>query len=138
MKQVFFDAKGENKGHYAPGVISHGMLYISGQLSVDPDTRKVPQAEIDAHMELALSNVERVLKAAGLTREDVVQCRIYTTDIENWDRINAVYRDFFGAHRPARVVVPVPALHFGCLVEIEAVAELPEGGEENGRLSVSG
>ena len=138
MKQIFFDAKGENKGHYAPGVISHGMLYISGQLSVDPDTRKVPQADIDAHMELALSNVERVLKAAGLTKENVVQCRIYTTDIENWDRINAVYRNFFGAHKPARVVVPVPALHFGCLVEIEAVAELPEGGEENGRLSVSG
>ena len=64
--------------------------------------------------------------AAGLTKENVVQCRIYLTDIENWDRVNAVYGAFFGAHKPARVVVPVPALHFGCLTEIEAVAELPE------------
>lgn len=126
MKAVFPAAKGENKGHYAPGVISKGMLYISGQLSIDPDTRQVPPPDIEAHTALALLNLERVLTAAGLTKENVVQCRIYLTDIENWDRVNAVYGAFFGAHKPARVVVPVPALHFGCLTEIEAVAELPE------------
>ena len=57
-------------------------------------------------------------------REQVVQCRIYVTDIENWDAVNRVYSEYFGNHKPARIVVPVPALHFGCLVEIEAVAEL--------------
>ncbi len=125
MKAVFPEAKGENKGHYAPGIISRGMLYISGQLSKDPDTGLVPPPDIGLHMELALSNVERVLKAAGLTKEQVVQCRIYITDIGYWDRVNEVCRAFFGAHKPARIVVPVPALHFGCLAEIEAVAEMP-------------
>ena len=67
---------------------------------------------------------DRVLKAAGVTKDNVVQCRIYISDVSYWDAINEVYGKFFGEHKPARVVVPVPALHFGCLVEIEAVAEM--------------
>lgn len=124
MQQVFLDVKGENKGHYAPGVISNGMLYISGQLSLDLDTREVVTGGPEAHMEQALCNVERVLKAAGLTKENLVQCRIYIADVSYWDAINEVYGKFFGEHMPARIVVPVPNLHFGCLVEIEAVAEV--------------
>lgn len=123
MKKVFLDVKGENKGHYSPGVISNGMLYISGQLSIDLDTRKVAEGGIEEHMKLALHNVERVLHAASLTKDDVVQCRVYIAGIEYWNAINDVYREFFGDHKPSRIVVPVKELHFGCLVEIEAVAE---------------
>ena len=65
MKQVFLDVKGANKGHYAPGVISNGMLYISGQLSLDLDTREVAVGGPAEHMKQALINVERVLQAAG-------------------------------------------------------------------------
>lgn len=124
MEKINLDVKGKNKGHYAPGMRLGNTLFISGQLSIDLDTRKVPEGGIKEHMELALSNVERVLKAAGAGREDVVQCRVYIADIKYWDAINEVYADFFGEHTPARIVVPVPALHFGCLVEIEAVAEV--------------
>ena len=124
MKEITLDVKGENKGHYVPGMISNGMLYISGQLSLDLDTRKAPEGGAEAHMAQALHNVERVLTAAGLGREDVVQCRIYIADVSYWDAVNQVYRDFFGSHRPARIVVAVPALHFGCLGEIEAIAEV--------------
>lgn len=124
MKKIRLDTGGENKGHYSPGIISGGTLYISGQLSIDSDTRKVPEGGIDEHMKLALHNMELVLKAAELTRNDVVMCRVYITDINNWDRVNQVYGEFFGEHKPARIVVPVPALHFGCMVEIEATAEV--------------
>lgn len=126
MRKVMLDVKGKNKGHYAPGMISGNNLYISGQLSIDLDTREVPNGGVEKHMELALHNVERVLTAAVLERKDVVQCRVYITDVEHWDAINEVYAKFFGEHTPARIVVPVPALHFGCLVEIEAVAEMNE------------
>lgn len=102
------------------------MLYVSGQLSIDQDTRKVPAGGIRDHAKLALENVERVLQMAGATRNDVVQCRVYITDIEHWDSVNEVYADFFGDHKPARAVVPVDKLHFGCLVEIEAIAEVDE------------
>lgn len=115
---------GENKGHYSPGIISNGMLYISGQLSIDPDTRKVPEGGIEEHAKLALNNVDRVLKEAGLSRNNVVQCRVYVSDIDQWDIVNQVYAEFFGEHKPGRIVVPVGKLHFGCLVEIEAIAEV--------------
>lgn len=124
MEKVVVNYLGENKGHYSPGIISNGMLYISGQLSIDPDTRKVPAGGIEEHAKLALNNVNRVLKAAGLTRNDVVQCRVYISDIDQWDIVNEVYAEFFGEHKPARIVVPVGKLHFGCLVEIEAIAEV--------------
>jgi len=124
MKKITPKYLDENKGHYSPGVVSNGMLYISGQLSLDPDTRAVAQGGIEEHTRLALQNVDRVLKEAGLTRDCVVQCRIYVTDIDQWDQVNRVYAAFFGEHKPARVVVPVGKLHFGCLIEIEAIAEV--------------
>ena len=124
MKQVEPEYRAPNGGHYSPGVISNGLLFVSGQLSLDPDTRELPQGGVEAHMEQALANLDRVLREAGCGREDVVQCRVYVTDIAHWDQINRVYADYFGPHRPARIVVPAASLHFGCLVEIEAVAEV--------------
>jgi 2-iminobutanoate/2-iminopropanoate deaminase len=124
MEKISPKYDSENKGHYTPGIISNGILFISGQLSIDPDTRKVPEGGIEVHAKLALSNVDRVLKAAGLSRDHVIQCRVYMSDIDQWDIVNQVYADFFGEHKPARAVIPVGKLHFGCLVEIEAIAEV--------------
>lgn len=114
----------ENKGHYSPGILSNGMLYISGQLPINPDTGMVEPGGLEEQASRALANIERVLQAACLGRENVVQCRVYITDIANWDAFNRIYACFFGAHKPARAVVPVPNLHHGCLVEIEAIAEV--------------
>ncbi|TXT41729.1 MAG: endoribonuclease L-PSP [Spirochaetes bacterium] len=88
--------KGANKGHYSHGIVAGGMLYISGQLSIDPDTREVPKGGVSDH--------------------DI-------TDISGWDEVNSIYAEFFGDHKPARAIVPVPSLHFGCKVEIEGIAE---------------
>ena len=126
MRIVTPDFKGENKGHYSAGIVSKGMLYVSGQLSIDPDTREVAKGGIREHTRLALDNVDRVLKAAGCRRDQVVLCRVYTPSVENWGPINEEYAAFFGEHKPARVVVSTTDLHFGCLVEIEAVAEMDE------------
>ena len=109
--------------HYSPGVISGNLLYISGQLSADPLTKEVP-ATIAAETIAALTGMDNVLKAAGLTKNNVVSCRVYTTNVEYWDEINRVYAEYFGDHRPARAIVPVQPLHFGCNIEIEAIAEL--------------
>lgn len=126
MKFVRPPFKGENKGHYTAGVISKGMLYVSGQLSIDPDTREVCKGDIRDHTRLALDNVDRVLKEAGVRRDQVVFCRVYTPSNQYWGPINEVYAEFFGEHKPGRVVVSTTELHFGCLVEIEAIAELDE------------
>jgi reactive intermediate/imine deaminase len=124
MKTVIPEGTRKGSGHYAPGVISNGMLYISGQLPVDPETGVMPDGGVSAQAKKALANVERILLAAGLTRENVVQCRVYVPDVAYWDEVNAVYAEFFGAHKPARVVVPSRDLHGGALVEIEALAEM--------------
>lgn len=124
MKRIIPKYALENKGHYTPGIISNGMLYISGQLSLDPDTRQLPTGGIEEHTMIALNNVDRVLREAGLSRKNVVQCRVYVTDIDLWDQVNQVYTDFFGEHKPVRIVVPIGKLHFGCLIEIEVIAEV--------------
>ena len=113
-----------NKGHYVPGMISGGMLYVSGQLPVHHETGAPMAADIEQQTRDALHNVELVLNAAGCGREDVVLCRVYVSSIALWDAVNAVYAAFFGSHKPARVVVPTRELHNGALVEIEAVAEV--------------
>ena len=94
MKIVDPHFNGVNSGHYAPGVISNGMVYVSGQLSLDPDTREVCKDDIRAHARQALENVDRVLKAAGSDRTKVVQCRVYTTKGEYWGGERGVRRVF--------------------------------------------
>ena len=113
--------RGENKGHYTAGVISKGMLYVSGQLSIDPDTREVAKGDIKDHTRLALDNVDRVLKEAGVTRNDVVFCRVYTPDVKYWGPINEVYAEFFPGCVPARRVVGVSELPMDARVMMDAI-----------------
>ena len=113
-------------GHYSPGVLSHGTLYISGQLPIDPRTGQVAEGGAAEQTRTALGNMERILLAAGAKKEDVILCRVYIPDVSLWDEVNAAYAEFFGTHRPARVMVPTTALHHGALVEIEAIAETEE------------
>lgn len=125
--QTVFPASFQNKGgHYAPGIISQGMLYVSGQLPIDHNTGKVVAGGFAAQVERALANVEAVLTAAQLTRRQVVECRVYLPDIALWDEADRIYAAFFGAHKPARVVVPTRELHHGALIEIEALVEVSE------------
>ncbi len=126
MKKIVPEYKIKNKGHYSPGILSNGMLYISGQLSRDPDTGVVASGGAREHAQLALANMERVLLEAGLSKENVVQCRVFISDIDMWDEVNEAYSEFFAGHKPARCIVPCGMLHFGCLVEIEATAEVPK------------
>lgn len=88
MKKIVPEYKIKNKGHYSPGILSNGVLYISGQLSRDPDTGRTAPGGARDHAVLALANMERVLCEAGLSKADVVQCRIYISDIDMWDEVN--------------------------------------------------
>ena len=124
MRAITLPSVLENKGHYVPGMISGDKLYVSGQLPVHHETGAPMADTIEQQTRDALHNVERVLLAAGCTKEDVVLCRVYIPDVAAWDAVNATYAAFFGNHKPARVIVPTRELHNGALVEIEAIAEL--------------
>ena len=110
------------KGHYSPGIEHGGVIYVSGQLPMALDTREPFAGDIETQTELALRNVEHVLKAAGSDLSRVLQFTIYVSDIELWSKVNEVYARVMGDHRPARAIVPVKELHFGTQIEIQAIA----------------
>ncbi|MFY9346025.1 MAG: RidA family protein [Planctomycetota bacterium] len=109
-------------GHYSHAVAAGGFVFVSGQLPIPPDGKKDPTLPIERQCRLVLANVESALAAAGASLRDVVKVTAYLTTEEHWAAFNAVYAEAFGEHRPARAVVPVGPLHYGFLVEVEAVA----------------
>ena len=122
VKPVVTEYSVRDGGHYTPGMVHNGTLYISGQLSIDPETGKVPEGGFKAEARQALANLKTVLDAAGVDKAAVLQCRVYISDVAYWPQLNEEYAAFFGAHKPARIVVPSNNLYNGCLCEIEAVA----------------
>jgi len=113
-------------GHYAQAIVHNGLVYVSGQLPVDPTTGEKRLESIEEQAEQALKNVAAILKAAGSDLDHVLKTTVYVSDISLWGRVNAVYATFFDDHRPARAVVPTRELHYGFQVEIEAIAAIPE------------
>jgi len=111
------------KGHYSHCVEHNGILYLSGQLPFIPQTRELPDG-IEAQTLQVLKNVESILKDAGSNKNKILQVRIYIPDIDNWDKVNEVYAQFFGNHKPARCIVPSRDLHYGVMIEVEITAYL--------------
>jgi reactive intermediate/imine deaminase len=108
--------------HYSPYKKADGWLYTSGQLPlIDGKTKQCPDG-ISAQTLLVLQKVEALLAQEGLSKGDIIKTTAYITDIDYWAEVNAVYADFFGAHKPARSIIPVSKLHYGCLIELEAIA----------------
>jgi len=115
-------------GHYSPAVVSGGFVFVSGQLPVEPETgRPLADVSIEEQTLQVFANVAGVLAAAGSSLGRVVSVTAYLTDVALWGRFNAAYAEVFGDHRPARTVVPVPALHHGVAVEVNVVAEAGPG-----------
>ncbi len=111
-------------GHYSPGVVHNGLVYVSGQLPIKPGQAEHVIGTIEEQTEQTLRNVQRVLQAAGSDLEHVLQMTIYVSDGELWGKVNATYARIMGDHRPARAVVPVKDLHYGYQIEIQAIAAL--------------
>lgn len=122
MESIATDNAPPPAGHYSQAMIHDGLVYVSGQLPIDPRTGNPAQGGVDEQTRLAIANLAAILEAAGSGLEQVVKTTVYVSDIELWGRVNAIYAECFGEHRPARAVVPTRELHFGCLLEIEAVA----------------
>ncbi len=107
-------------GHYSMCIEHNGTLYIAGQLPLLSD-RSIPNS-IEAQTSLVLQKLKTIVEAANSSVDRIIQVRIYLSDIEMWDKVNVEYAKFFRAHKPVRVVVPTTQLHYGCLIELEAIA----------------
>jgi len=111
-------------GHYSQAVVHNGLVYVSGQLPIDPKTGEKKLGSIEEQTEQTLNNVRAILQAAGGDLNRVLKMTIYISEISLWGKVNEVYARVMGDHRPARAVVPVKDLHHGFQIEIEAIAGL--------------
>lgn len=110
------------RGHYSHATRGGGLVFVSGQLPVAPDGAVLNDAAFDVQAKQVLSNVEAALRGAGSAIDRLLQVRVYIVDIALWPAFNEIYAKWAGDARPARAVVPVPVLHHGCALEVEAVA----------------
>lgn len=109
-------------GPYSQGVKAENIIYTSGQLAIDPVTGELLKGDIQKETRLCLENVKAVLEAAHATIEDLVKVTVFVTDMNDFSKINEVYAEFFGDHKPARSLVQVAALPKGADIEIEGIA----------------
>jgi 2-iminobutanoate/2-iminopropanoate deaminase len=115
-------------GPYSQAIEAGGFVFTSGQIGLDPETGELVEGGFEAQARRVLANLEAVLAAAGCTFGDVVRATIYVTDLGHFPRLNALYGEALGGHRPARSTVQVVALPKGALVEIDLVARVPRAG----------
>ena len=109
-------------GHYSHAVVGGGLVFVSGQLPIAPDGSRLNEAPFADQARQVLDNVAKALAGAGSGVEKLLQVRVYVTDIASWPEFNAIYAQWTGDARPARAVVPVPQLHYGFKIEVEATA----------------
>jgi 2-iminobutanoate/2-iminopropanoate deaminase len=124
MKEIRTQRAPQPAGHYSQAIVHENIVYVSGQLPIDPVTGEKRFGPIEEQADQALRNVSEIITAAGSSMDQVIKTTVYISDIQLWERVNEVYSNFFGEHRPARAVVPTNTLHYGFQIEVEAIASL--------------
>ncbi len=127
MKKIINTSEAPNPvGPYNQSVLAAGLLFISGQIAIDPATGELVTGDIESETHRVLKNVGAILREAGLGYEDVVKCSVFVSDMENYGRINAIYAQYFAEDTaPARELVEVSNLPKYVHVEISAIAVKP-------------
>ncbi len=115
------------KGHYSPGVVHNGTVYVAGQLPIDANGQ-VQLKSIEEQTALCMHNIEQILLAANSSLQHILKVNVFVSDIALWPRINAEYSKIMGAHKPARIVVPCNPLNYGCQIEIDCIAATKAAG----------
>lgn len=109
-------------GHYSHAMRFGDLVFTSGQLGVRADGTHTVDLPFEDQARQAIGNLLAALRAAGAEPADILKVTVHIAGVDYWPRFNAVYAEIMGDARPARTVVPVPGLHYGYLVEIDAVA----------------
>src|SRR5258708_40195685 len=109
-------------GPYSQAVKANGIIYASGQIPLDPATGNLVAGDFSTHARRVFDNLAAVLRAAGSDFSLVTNATVYLTDLANFQALNAIYAEYFGAHKPARSTVGVAQLPKGATVEIDLIA----------------
>lgn len=122
VTRILTDRAPKPAGHYAQAVVSGSQVFVSGQLPIRADGLPLEGDGFEAQARQAIQNMLDILRAAGSSPQQLLKVTAYIVGIANWPRFNAVYASMLPDACPARSVVPVPELHYGYLVEIDAIA----------------
>ena len=109
-------------GPYSQGVIAGGLLFLSGQIPLDPKTNELVQGDIEVQTEQALKNLVAVLKSAKMGPENVVRATVYLADFADFPRMNEVYARYFAKDPPARTTIQAAGLPKNARIEIDLIA----------------
>ena len=121
IKQIATDKAPAAIGPYSQGLDLGNMVFVSGQIPVDPATGTIPE-DVEAQAHQSLTNLKNVLAAAGLGMENVVKTVVFLADLGDFAVVNKIYESYFKAPFPARSCVQVAAIPKGCKLEIECIA----------------
>ena len=111
----------EAVGPYSQAIRYGNLLFISGQIPLDPATGSIVEGDIAAQTKMVLDNLRAILEANGMTEQNVLKCTCFLKDMEDFAQFNAIYNDYFGESLPARECVEVARLPKDVLVEISAI-----------------
>ena len=111
-------------GPYSQAVRSGNMLFLSGQIPLDPKSGNLIEGDFAAQSRRVFDNLRAVLRAAGADFKNVTRATVYLTDLGNFQTLNSIYAEYFGSHKPARSTVGVASLPRGAQVEIDLIAAL--------------
>lgn len=129
IKPIYPAEMKKPKGHYAPGIVHNGVVYVSGQLPIN--TEGEPQTgSIEDQTSLCLRNIETILHASGSNLRRILKVNVFIADISNWPKFNETFAAIMGDHRPARIVVPCNQLNYGCGIEIDCIAAVLDHAQE--------
>ena len=109
-------------GPYSQGVIAGGLLFVSGQIPIDPATDKLVEGDIKVQTEQVLKNILAVLKEAKMGPENVVKATVFLADLADFPEMNEVYGKYMGKEPPARSTIQAAALPKGARIEIDVIA----------------
>ena len=122
IKRINVQGAPQPAGHYSQATVYNGLVFVAGQLAIDPRSGEQKPGSIEEQTEQALKNVHAILKAAGSDWDRVLKLNVSLADINLWDGVNKVIARVLGENRPARAIIPCGPLHHGFLIEIEAIA----------------
>jgi 2-iminobutanoate/2-iminopropanoate deaminase len=126
MKTVISTAEAPTAvGPYSQAIAAGGLVFCSGQIPLEPSSGVLIEGDISSQTKRVLENLAAVLRAYGLTMEQVVKTTVFMTDLANFGEMNTVYAQYFPSDPPARSTIQVAALPKGANVEIEAIACKP-------------
>ena len=109
-------------GPYSQGIVAGQMVFVSGQLGMDPKTTELVGEDLESQARQALENLKQIVSASGCNLTDVVAVDVFLTDMNDFVDFNTIYSEYFSEHKPARAAIGVASLPKGACVEVKCIA----------------